>query len=1426
MKYSEMRSQYLNMKKLFVFPLIALLIRDGLHASAQNYTLYGIDVDSSKVVLIDPISSSITDVAQLPFVANYGTGFDFRPSDGKLYASTFSSNEVSFYVIEPSTGSVQQIDKKLRVPADAPPPFSIGFTSSGDLYGYGERTGQTSGDFLFGNWSQGTLTKRPNGARSPSVLGGDFDDTRQVFWASDEWDGKIYQLSASSGERVWTSTDTWSSGNSGDLLDMDVTPTGEVLVIATTSSIRKILSVDPNTGTFSEKVSLPNTRNIQRIASVPTGLDTDGDGVNNYRENKDGTDPNDPNSFNPLSKALVAYYSFDQGLVDESGYAKHLDRVGNYEFVGDLTKDVGQALRSPSRVDGGVMSSQDSGISANSDRTISFWFRSDGPQPWPTGNVVLMGSRVAVDRGRGSIQIDNGYKNVETPAVEDLHQRVHHFVWTYKNKLGESRFYLDGQPVDLVFQDGFGGPDTTLEGVADGPIKIMGGPGSEGFGDRGFQGEVDNARLYSRVMSAAEVGQLYQTEAGTLDSDGDGLTDAWERGFGRYQIVQGNFNWLEAKADAESKGGHLATITSQAEQDFVVSSFDAALREGREGTWFGAFQIDNSDEPSGNWAWVTGESWSYTSWNVAPDNYQGNQDYGCIIGDNLGFSKWDDAALAGGYTRYVLEKGYPTNPLDPDSDDDGFNDSIETQYKTDPNDATITPNNSRETGRVSAWGDNSEGSTAVPGGLSNVIQISTAKTSYALKSDGTVSAWGSIWNGSGWINVSSVLPHSLVNVVQVDAGSHGGIALKGDGTVVMWGYFWDGNEVQPVSVPEGLTGIVQVSMGMSHVTALKADGTVVVWGTNNWGETNVPSGLADIVQVSAGDYHSLALKRDGTVVAWGTRLHSVVTDVPLNLGTVAKVSAGAHFSLALKADGTIAAWGLPSVSAQVLAIPSGLTDVKDISASKVGPNVIALKADGTLVEWGDNTYGQLSAPPLSDILQVAAGSAHGLAMHNSPLDRDGDGVTDYREGRDGTDPNDPNSFHPLSVALLAHYTFDNTWNDSSGYERHVLAPYTTFGPGLRGLGSSLSLTNGNSQANYWNDPNNTNTPNRINTFSISIWMRPSTLNQTNDTWHYLFSAPNNAAYLRFGNASVGAPGSKVLAMGYEWPGDPGYSFTTEPISRLRANNWQQVVGVQDGNSTKIYLNGRLVGSSTNGSIPLDPSNYTIGNLFNTHTYQGLLDEARIYGRTLSATEVRELYSSEARDMDSDGDGLPDTRESATGEFVSTDDTGSDPYEADSSGDGISDGEAVSRNLNPLVDQRPVLDLLREVVGSNAGRFGLVTEEQKQQENNASRTNGRADVINNPAVYGLVTQEQSNANRAAGRQDVTTNPGAYGLYTADSIMDLRMGGVMVQKKGSNAVVTFQPQTTVDLTQPFTNNGTAITNMIPMPGNKGFIRIHAK
>ena len=133
---------------------------------------------------------------------------------------------------------------------------------------------------------------------------------------------------------------------------------------------------------------------------------------------------------------------------------------------------------------------------------------------------------------------------------------------------------------------------------------------------------LDNVRVYNRALTADEVGQLYVRDAGNLDQDGDGLTDAWEQGYGRYQIITGNFTWEQAKSDAEARNGHLATITSGNEWNAMETILGEPMtRDGSR--WIGGSDVSQE----GSWRWITGEVWNYTNW--APNEPQdfGQEDY-------------------------------------------------------------------------------------------------------------------------------------------------------------------------------------------------------------------------------------------------------------------------------------------------------------------------------------------------------------------------------------------------------------------------------------------------------------------------------------------------------------------------------------------------------------------------------------------------------------------------------------------------------------------------------------------------------------------------------------------------------------------------------------------------------------------------------
>jgi hypothetical protein len=113
-----------------------------------------------------------------------------------------------------------------------------------------------------------------------------------------------------------------------------------------------------------------------------------------------------------------------------------------------------------------------------------------------------------------------------------------------------------------------------------------------------------------------------------------------------YEAVAGGFSWEQANAAAQSvtylgARGHLATITTAAENQFLVSMFPEVV-PGHY--WLGGFQAAGVTDPAAGWQWVTGEPWSYTNWAPGePNDFLGPESE-----DKLGFhpdygGEWNDA---------------------------------------------------------------------------------------------------------------------------------------------------------------------------------------------------------------------------------------------------------------------------------------------------------------------------------------------------------------------------------------------------------------------------------------------------------------------------------------------------------------------------------------------------------------------------------------------------------------------------------------------------------------------------------------------------------------------------------------------------------------------------------------------------------------
>src|SRR5262245_49687858 len=95
-----------------------------------------------------------------------------------------------------------------------------------------------------------------------------------------------------------------------------------------------------------------------------------------------------------------------------------------------------------------------------------------------------------------------------------------------------------------------------------------------------------------------------------------------------YQAVCGALTWSQANSAATAAGGHLATIQSSAENDFVFGLVDDAgfwlpVEGGFNlGPWLGGFQPPGSAEPNDSWGWVTGETFGFTHWmSNEPNNF-------------------------------------------------------------------------------------------------------------------------------------------------------------------------------------------------------------------------------------------------------------------------------------------------------------------------------------------------------------------------------------------------------------------------------------------------------------------------------------------------------------------------------------------------------------------------------------------------------------------------------------------------------------------------------------------------------------------------------------------------------------------------------------------------------------------------------------
>lgn len=316
--------------------------------------------------------------------------------------------------------------------------------------------------------------------------------------------------------------------------------------------------------------------------------------------------------------------------------------------------------------------------------STEFWMRSNGPQGGQA--LVVDKSHGFVDSAGWAFQATNGSSNAiaffmgaggggstnfvgVASSVNPFDGNFHHIAGTWDGS--NIRLYVDGV---LQGTTAFTSPVNNTRAVN---IGYAWGGGSP---QRWFNGIVDEVAVYSRALSESEIrGAAGVCGGGTPTPTPTNTPTAtptvtpgpcasqWTLGqwysFNGHnysvQQITGTPSWHAAHSQARSltaPGGarvDLAAISSTAENNFIFNGIDCPTywaldgANNNEGPNIGGYQLDKNAEPSGNWAWTSGDPFSFTAWTPGePNNFGGTEDATTFFtqGNNRA-ATWNDIGL-------------------------------------------------------------------------------------------------------------------------------------------------------------------------------------------------------------------------------------------------------------------------------------------------------------------------------------------------------------------------------------------------------------------------------------------------------------------------------------------------------------------------------------------------------------------------------------------------------------------------------------------------------------------------------------------------------------------------------------------------------------------------------------------------------------
>ncbi len=144
----------------------------------------------------------------------------------------------------------------------------------------------------------------------------------------------------------------------------------------------------------------------------------------------------------------------------------------------------------------------------------------------------------------------------------------------------------------------------------------------------------------------------------------------------------------------------------------------------------------------------------------------------------------------------------------------------------------------------------------------------------------------------------------------------------------------------------------------------------------------------------------------------------------------------------------------------------------------------------------------------------------------------------------------------------------------------------------------------------------------LNHFTYSLWVKYIGVSSTNQ-WPFLVGPSDTHRYPGVRGGSNYGQNIPNLEWGTDLPTCSGTTYTSLATKQAVSadSNWHQIAFTYDGTTVKSYFDGAYYNQKTQTGMCSGLSDFRIG-----WTYNGLIDDVRIYNRALSSPEISTLFN--------------------------------------------------------------------------------------------------------------------------------------------------------------------------------------------------------